>query len=97
MKRRALPKGETPTFELIDKLQQEGRVVAHELRELSVSTTTVNKKIKYVRLKLMWNRKWRPTRDYEPILDKAYTMLSSNESEEPADEKATSSIPNVIE
>ena len=45
----------------------------------------------------MWNRKWRPTRDYEPILDKAYTMLSSNEDEELADEKATSSIPNVIE
>ena len=61
MIRRALPKGETPTFELIDKLQQEGRLVALELRELSVSITTVNKKIKYVRLKLMWNRKWRPS------------------------------------
>ena len=100
MIRRALPKGETPTFELIDKLQQEGRLVALELKELSVGITTVNKKIKYVRLNRMWNREWRQldeTGDYQPILDKAYTMLSSNEDEEPADETATSFIPTVIE
>ena len=32
-----------------------------------------------------------------PILDQDYTMLSSNEDEEHADETATSFIPTVIE
>ena len=87
---RAPPKGETPTFELIDKL----------LKEVRVGITTVNKKIKYVKLNRMWNQEWRQldeTGDNQPILNKAYTLLSSNEDEEPEDGTATAFIPTVLE
>ena len=56
--------------------------------------------MKYVKGNRMWNREWRQldeTGDYVPILDQDYTMLSSNEDEEPANKTARSFIRTVIE
>ena len=53
-----------------------------------------------VRVNEMWNLEWRQldeTGDNVPILDQDYTMLSSNDDEEHADEIATSFLPTVIE
>ena len=53
---------------MIDKLKQEGHLVVLKLKEHSAGITTVNTKMKYVRISRMWHREWRlldKTGDYE--------------------------------